>query len=124
MKQNKIMGELFLLFSLCLLGVVTSELLPIAIPASVTTMLITLLFLLFHIIKEEQLSSVCDFLCTNLAFFFIPTCITIMDEFELIRTHGMILLFICFVGTMLTFLCTAMVVVVLSKVFVKEETKV
>ena len=124
MKQNNIMGELFLLFSLCLLGVIISQLLPIAIPASVITMLITLLFLLVHLIKEDQLSNVCDFLCSNLAFFFIPTCITIMDEFELIRTQGMVLLFICFVGTMLTFLCTAMVVVVLSKIFVKEEKKV
>ena len=67
-----IMGELAIIFGLCLAAEGISALLPITMPASVISLLLLLICLLTGLIKERQIHRAGDFFIRNMAFFFVP----------------------------------------------------
>ncbi len=99
--------QIFLLFGICLAGVVLSGLLPIPVPASVLAMLGVLLLLTLGAIKEHSVSGICSVFQDNMAFFFIPAGISMIEKLELLRANALALLAICLVGTLVTFVAAA-----------------
>ena len=66
-----IMAELAIIFGICLVSEGISALLPIALPASVISMLVLLALLMAGIVKPRHIDRVCRFLVANMAFFFV-----------------------------------------------------
>ena len=85
-----IMAELAIIFGICLVSEGISALLPIALPASVISMLVLLALLLqamygavdLQVVKPRHIDRVCRFLVANMAFFFVAPCAGIIEHVE------------------------------------------
>lgn len=82
-----VMGELALIFGICLVGEGVEALLPVAFPASVISLLLLMALLLTGIIKVHHIQSVSQFLIGNMAFFFIPSFVGILEYLDLIQKN-------------------------------------
>ena len=89
-----ILLQLALIFGICLMGEAISALLPIVFPGSICAMLILLVLLCAKIVKIDQLAPTGPWLQKNMAFFFLPANISIMEEFGLISQFWLRLLFV------------------------------
>ena len=119
----KILRELLIIFTICLIGQLISQLLPIPFPGSVLGLLILLLLLLLKICKPEQIQTVSEFLLKNMAFLFVPSGICIIEQYTALKGNILTLLLICLVTTFLTFTSTAYAVAVTIKLLEKRRSK-
>ena len=103
----KILYQLALILGICLAGEAISALLPIVLPGSICAMLVLLTLLFTKFLKTDQLAPTGNWLQQNMAFFFLPANISIMEEFGLISKLWVQLLFICIVSTIITFAVAA-----------------
>lgn len=96
-----------IIFALCLAGVWIADFLPIALPANVIAMLLLFILLVFRAVKPVHIETTADFLLKNMAFFFLPATVGVMEHFDLLKSSLLPLLVICTFTTLLTFLATA-----------------
>ena len=76
-----------------------------------------------EIIKERHIKDVSQFLLKNMAFFFIPVAVSIMDNITYLQGHIMVFLLICIVATLLTFIATSYAVIGVMKLQEKMTAK-
>ena len=88
----KILTQLAIVFGICLVGECISAILPFAFPSSVIGMIILFLLMLVKIIKERHIKDVSQFMLKNMAFFFIPVAVSIMDNITYLQGHIMVCL--------------------------------
>lgn len=103
----KILFQLAVVFFLCLVGQAVAGVLPIAIPASIISLVLLLLLLLLRVIKPGQIKEVSEFLLANMAFLFIPSGVAVIEQYPALRGHILVLLLVCILTTLLTFLAAA-----------------
>ncbi len=103
----KILKQLGGLFLLCMIGEVLSALLPFPLPAGVLCMVLLFLGFSFRIIRMDDLRESTDFMLKNMAFFFIPASVGIVEYYPLIKDTWLPLLIICIIATFVTFAATA-----------------
>ena len=75
-----IMGQLALIFGLSLVGEGVAALLPVSFPSSVISMVLLMALLLTGVIKDKHIKTVSNFLVANMAFFFIPSFVGIVEH--------------------------------------------
>ncbi|HIV93422.1 MAG TPA: CidA/LrgA family protein [Candidatus Eisenbergiella stercoravium] len=103
----KIIYQIGIIFALCWVSEIVENLLPFAFPASVIGMLLLFVLLIFGILKVEHIREKSDFLLSNMAFFFIPAGVSIINYFDVLAGNVGKLLLICLFTTILTFAVTA-----------------
>lgn len=103
----KIIMQIAIVFAVCLLGQVVVNVLPFPFPASVMGMIILFLLLLFKIIKTEHIREKTNFLLQNMAFFFIPSGVAIMENYDLLKGSVFKIVAICIITMIITFVATA-----------------
>ena len=103
----KIMMQIAIVFAICLLGQGIVAILPFPFPASVMGMLILFLLLLFKILKLEHIKEKTDFLLQNMAFFFIPSGVSIIENYDLLKGNIIKIFLIAIITLILTFVATA-----------------
>ena len=113
----KILTQLAIVFGICLVGECISAILPFTFPSSV------FLLMLVKIIKERHIKDVSQFMLKNMAFFFIPVAVSIMDNITYLQGHIMVFLLICIVATLLTFIATSYAVIGVMKLQEKITAK-
>ena len=91
----------------CLIGEAAACFLPFPFPASVLSMILLFLLLCLKVLKIDHIRQKADFLLQNMAFFFIPAGVGILEQFEFVKDSMWQLLLICLVTTLLTFGVTA-----------------
>lgn len=106
----KIMTQIGIVFGVCLLGKVIAAILPIAFPDSVISMILLFVLLLLKVIKIHHIKEKADFLLRNMAFFFIPAGVGIMDNYTSLKGSILPLLAVCVLTTIITFAATAFTV--------------
>lgn len=106
----KLIAQIGILFGICLVGEGVARLLPFAVPASVLSMILLFVLLLIQWLKPDHIQQQSDFLLKNMAFFFIPAGVAIMNQFAAIRNVALILLLISLLSTVVTFGATALTV--------------
>lgn len=106
----KILLQLTILFSICLVGQLIAGFLPVAVPGSVISMVILLLLLLLRLLKPEHIQETSEFLLKNMAFFFVPAGVQILEKYTFLQGHILAFALICIITTLLTFLVTALTV--------------
>lgn len=79
----------------------------IYIPGTILGMLLLLLFLLKKYIKMRDVQDVGTFLTNNMAFFFIPAAVSVMEYYDLLRSTFLYILIIIFISAIVTFLAVA-----------------
>ena len=104
----KIILQIGLVLGVCLLGEGISLLLPIPFPGSVIAMSLLFLLLLSGILRPEHIQQKSDFLLQNMAFFFIPAGVGIMEYASDLLPFLLPLLLICLITTVLTFAASAL----------------
>ncbi|WP_343249538.1 CidA/LrgA family protein [Diplocloster hominis] len=102
-----ILKQCFYLLLICFIGEAVALVLPIPFPASILSMILLFLLLLFGWCKEKQIREVSDFLLGNMAVLFIPAGVSIINYFDEIRNVWPALLAIILISTIVTFLVTA-----------------
>lgn len=103
----KIMLQLALICAICIAGNAISSVLPFTFPGSIIAMLLLFALFCLHILSPEQLNPTGTWLQKNMAFFFLPANLMILDELELISHVGLQILLIAFVSTVVTFAAAA-----------------
>ncbi len=111
----KIMMQIAIIFLLCLIGEVIAAILPFPFPASVISMILVFCFLLWGPLKVYHIRKQTDFLLDNMAFFFIPPAVSIVENLHYMEGKLGILIFICFITVFTTFAITAWTVTAMVK---------
>ena len=103
----EIIYQIGIIFTLCWASEIIEGLLPFSFPASVIGMILLFILLAFRVLKVEHIREKSDFLLSNMAFFFIPAGVSIINYFDVLKGNVGKLLLICFLTTILTFATTA-----------------
>lgn len=103
----KIIKQIGIVFAVCWLSVLVEKILPFAFPASVIGMILLFICLLSGALKIEHIQEKSDFLLENMAFFFIPAGVSIINYFDVLKNSVIQLIVICVVSTVVTFAVTA-----------------
>lgn len=104
----KIIKQIGIVFSVCWLSVLVEKILPFAFPASVIGMILLFICLLSGLLKIEHIQDKADFLLENMAFFFIPAGVSIINYFDVLKNTWLQLILICVISTVITFAVTAL----------------
>ena len=101
-----IMGELALIFGICLVGEGVAALLPVAFPASVISVVLLMVLLLTGVVKDRHIQTASHFLVANMAFFFLPSFVGLLEHIELLKSQLVPLLLIIVLTTPVVYLVT------------------
>ena len=104
----KLLCQIGVIFGVCWVSQILEGLLPIPFPASVIGMVLLLLLLCSGLLRLEHVREKSDFLLANMAFFFLPAGVSILNYFDLLRTAALPLLAVCLITTVLVFGATAL----------------
>lgn len=103
----KIIKQVGIIFLICWLGIVIEKLLPFSFPSSIIGMILLFVCLLTGILKIEHIQEKSDFLLSNMAFFFVPAGVSIVNYLDTLKDSFLPLIIICVVSTVITFAVTA-----------------
>ena len=116
-----IIKQIGIIFSICWISVVAESLLPFAFPASVIGMVLLLACLLTGILKTEHIQEKSGFLLSNMAFFFIPAGVNVINYLDILKENWLPLLAICILTTIITFGATAYSVRLTMRLLTKKK---
>ncbi|AEE15955.1 CidA/LrgA family protein [Treponema brennaborense] len=103
----KILLQIAIVFALCLAGECISAVLPFTLPGSIVSMILLFILLLVKLLKVRHIETKTAFLQQNMAFFFVPASVSILEHIPLLRSILLPFILICTVSTILTFTATA-----------------
>lgn len=103
----KIIKQIGIIFTICWLSELIAYILPFSFPASVIGMIVLFFCLLTGILDIKHVKEKSDFLLANMAFFFIPASVQIMNYFDVLKNSAMQILIISIISTVVTFAATA-----------------
>ena len=103
----KIIYQIAIIFSICWVSQVVEAFLPFAFPASVIGMILLFLLLASGVVRIEHIREKSDFLLSNMAFFFIPAGVSVINYFDVLKSSVGPLVLICLLTTVITFAATA-----------------
>lgn len=106
----KILNQLVIIIGIWFTGELINRGTGIGIPGSVIGMLLLLVLLNYKIIKMEQIHDVSSFFLGNLAFFFIPANVLIIEYFDFIKKDLLAIFLTVFISTVLVVGVTGRVV--------------
>ncbi len=98
---------IFIIVGMLALGQLCSWAIGGFLPGSVIGMILLFLALMTRLVKPEDVRPVCDFLTKNMALFFVPAFIGIMEQWGLIRDNFLAWLLVIVISTVLVLLITA-----------------
>lgn len=103
----RLLKQAGIIFALCWTGEVVSALLPIAFPGSIVAMLLLFVLLCTGLIKLESIADVSSFLLGNMAFFFIPAGVSILNSYDSVRSDLPAIFAVILISTLITMAVTA-----------------
>ena len=103
----KIIKQIGIIFAICWISTVIESLLPFSFPASVLGMLLLFLCLVTGILKIHHIQEKSDFLLSNMAFFFIPAGVGMINYLDILAQNLIPLIVISVISTFITFAATA-----------------
>ena len=106
-EELKIIKQIAIIFCVCWISMVIEHFLPFSFSASIIGMILLFFCLLTGFLKIEHIQEKSDFLLSNMAFFFIPAGVSIINYFDVLRSNVWQILLICVVTTFVTFGVTA-----------------
>ena len=101
------MAQAAIIFGVCLVSEGVAALIPVAFPASVIALLLLMLLLFTGALKPEHIRELSGFLVANMAFFFLPSCVGVMEHAPIILRQLAPFLLISFLTTPLIYFVTA-----------------
>lgn len=102
--------QLGVLIACCVAGDALSILLHGALPGNVLGLTLLLLLLIFGPVRLDHVEHTADFLLQNMAFFFLPACLGVLEIFAQIKSEILAILAVCALTTLCTAAATAFTV--------------
>ena len=118
-----IMVELAIIFGICLLSQGISAVLPFQFPASVISMLLLLLLLMTGVIQKHHIQRATNFFVGNMAFFFIPPCVGLIDHAATLGSCLIPFLIIAIITTPLIYAVTGWTIQLMMKWITSKEDR-
>ena len=112
----RILKQIGFIFGICLVGQIIAELIPVPFPGSVMSMVLLFILFMLNWANPEKLKNVNDFLLENMSFFFVPSAVSIITKYVLIKNSIVQILIICVVSFVVTFAVTAYTVTFVMKI--------
>ena len=106
----KYLTQLGVLLACCVAGNVLSTLLRGALPGNVLGLTLLLILLVLGRVRLRHVEDTADFLMQNMAFFFLPACLGVLDIFSEIQGEILPILAVCLLTTLCTAAATALTV--------------
>ena len=103
----KILWQVGVIFFVCWISQAIETALPVAFPASVIGMVVLLVLLLTKVLRLEHIQEKSDFLLSNMAFFFIPAGVGMINYLDILAQNLIPLIVISVISTFITFAATA-----------------
>ena len=116
-----VIAQICVVFAVCLAAEGISAALPFPFPASVIGMLLLLVLLMAGIIMERHIQRVSSFLIGNMAFFFLASCVGLMEHASLLMDCLIPFLFIAAVTTPLVYGATAWTIQLMMRFMNRKE---
>ncbi|GAP41766.1 CidA/LrgA family protein [Flexilinea flocculi] len=107
--------QIGIIFLICYISKIISTVIPAKFPSNVISMILLFLLLITKAIKPESIRDFSEFLLKNMAFFFIPSGVAIMDEIPFLLNKIHLILFILFITFVCSFWVTAIIVETMMK---------
>lgn len=98
-----------ILFGCLAIGEITVYFTGIKIPSSIIGMIFLTLFLQLGWIKPEKIRSLCDFMVSNMGFFFVPPGVALMLYFDIIKAQIIPIVVATIISTILVLVVTGWV---------------
>ena len=111
----KYLRQLMIVLIPYLIGTVLQLSLHLPIPGSVIGLILLFLGLQVGIFKVEMIEELCEFLLSNMSFFFIPAGVGLMTAFGVLKGKWMPFMIVVVFSTCLVWIVTAFVVKILRK---------
>ena len=118
-----VMVQIGIVFSLCILGEAVVSILSIPIPGNIIGMILLLILLALKWIKIKHIQDISNFLLRNMAFFFIPAGVGIIENFEMMKGQLVSILLVCLLSTVITFAVTGLTAEAIIHYQEKRRTK-
>ena len=116
-----ILLQIGIVIGICLVGECISALLPFILPGNIIAMILIFILLLVRVMKIDHIRQKAQFLKQNMAFFLVPSSVSIIQHIDLLKEILIPLLVISMVSTILTFLATALAVNLTMKLTQKKK---
>lgn len=113
--------ELIIILFINYLGLCVSTIFHLPIPGTIIGMLIMLLLLYFKILKLESIENVANFLLANMAIFFIPPTMRILDLLNVLEAGFSKIILLLTITTFVTLGVTGKVVELMIKITEKNK---
>jgi holin-like protein len=117
----RILRQLALILGFGFAGSVLAHFTPLGLPASVLGLALVLAALGLKLLKPEHLGETANFLIANMAFFFLPATLRILDCYDLIQNVLVQLVGICMICTIVTFMVAYSVTCTLRHLMRRRE---
>jgi len=111
----KILRQLCIILSILFIGNFINKIFGLPIPGNVIGMIILLLCLLSGVVKLEMIDIISKFLLDNLAFFFIPAGIGLINSLDIIKDNWIAILSITSISTIIVIAVTGLTVQFLKR---------
>jgi len=111
----KYLRQLMVILIPYIIGVILQLALNLPIPGSVIGLILLFIGLQIGLIKIEMIEELCEFLLSNMSFFFIPAGVGLMTAFGVLKGKWIPFIIIVVFSTCLVWIVTAFVVKLLRK---------
>lgn len=116
----KYLKEFSILIFCLFLGSIMRFLINFPVPEAVYGMFFLFIFLLLNWIKIEHVENASDLLLENLAFFFVPAGVGLIEDFDKIKTTAPVILLILAISSVIGIVITAKTVIFIQKRSIKH----
>jgi holin-like protein len=106
----RILRQISLIFLICLVCEGIASILPFPFPGSVLSMVVLFLMFALKILKPEDIAETSGLLLGNMMLVFVPSFVSIMNYFDVLKHIVVQFIVIIVVSTMVTFLVGGAVV--------------
>lgn len=117
----KIFKEVSIIFLLCILGDILSNMLPFPFPGSVIAMVLLFILLVSKILKPHDIEDVANYLTSILAALFVTTTVSIIQYYDILKSVFLRFILICIIAAVVTFVVTAYTVTFV--IYLKKRKK-
>lgn len=114
--KMKILKQLGIIIGVCLIGEILVRILPFAFPSSVTSLILIATALITKVIKEKQISESADFLMGNMAIFFVPACIGVLEDLDVLKGQLVVVIVIIIITMIVTFLSACFIAIIVKQI--------
>jgi holin-like protein len=102
----EILRQLGLILAFGFASEIVARNIPAGLPSGVLGILLVLAALGAKILKPDHFGKTADFMSANMAFFFLPLAVTVLQNYESIRPILLLFAGICIITTVITFAVT------------------